>query len=196
MKRAFTLIELTFTIVLVAVLSGVAIKAQQYRDYLEDIDNMYKTINLIVDEAIYDNNYGYTQDTGGDCSDSYDVKDITAGRVFLCRDYSGSAFDITPNPPVSTDKNGANSYFTFLREYSSSNYGCRLYIDNITDFQTSLFLKCKDMDNLYKIENGFASYAKKHLPTLFVDAYFNATSPSNTTGGSSSDGMVRLDFKK
>ena len=158
--------------------------------FTTDRMNMNEKIALMVENGIYDTSSGYESSKGGYCSNSIDARDISAYRIQKCAKLD--SFDVTL-VASGDEKNGEDSYFTFLKKHSSRPEACRLYVDNMDDFEIALYLECKGFDNNYQIENEFTTYMKKRLPRYYKGTYFRATALSGEDSlGDKKDGGVKV----
>lgn len=173
-----------------------------------DIEDSITKISTIVSYGIYDIFKGYTTASGGVCSSSYDVKDISAKRVALCSGLPLEVFNVVPSePPVvpaeeegmsADDKDGTKTYFSFLDHYAQNTHGCKVFIDDFDDFTTRLLVDCSGLNpSLYKMmEQKIAKQLAKSLELIHKNRYLEAISFDELTGGTAEDGILVLEFQK
>jgi hypothetical protein len=162
--------------------------------YASDRKNMLNSIAIIVNEGIYDMGSGYMTTKGGDCSSSIDARDISAYRIQKCGKLDSLDMTLVAS---GSEINGEDSYFTFLKGHSDRPEACRLKIDNIDDFNISLFLECKGMPNNFQIENEFITFANTSLKKFYKSSNDSATAlMGEDTLGDKNDGMVKITIEK
>lgn len=185
--KGFMLWEIILGILIMGYLSSYLLKSDAIKTEKEKINLMYETILDIVNTSIYNQAKGYASDKGGYCSNNFDVKNISAARI---KDCNSLDFNVTRG---TDDTDGSESYFTFLKQYSKTDEGCKVYFDDDSSYGISIFLDCSKIDNnLGKIEQSFVSFMRDKKAIGFKKIYFDATSITVNTGGTSEDGKVKI----
>lgn len=186
-RKGFMLWEIILGILIMGYLSSYLLKSDAIKTEKEKINLMYETILDIVNTSIYNQAKGYASDKGGYCSNNFDVKNISAARI---KDCNSLDFNVTRG---TDDTDGSESYFTFLKQYSKTDEGCKVYFDDDSSYGISIFLDCSKIDNnLGKIEQSFVSFMRDKKAIGFKKIYFDATSITVNTGGTSEDGKVKI----
>jgi hypothetical protein len=199
MKKGFTLLEIIFAIIVSTGIMYLGMTEWKKNDWLDSVNNFNQDLYNIIDKGVMNNVTGYINSTGGDCSTSTHYTDISAARVVDCNEWS------SVYPYLGTkNTNGKDSYISkLLKNYTSNGVGCRLYIDDKDSISFYYYLDCSALnyDNgstRYKkyIEEKILSYSKNKFSTLFQGADRLSTSIDNDTGGTDSDGKIRILIKK
>ena len=84
MKKAFTLIELAVTAVLLTILVGLGIKSYLNKKANESLNNLVNTLVNITQSYILDTQVGYLNGSGGYCGDDNTFNKIDAWRSIKC----------------------------------------------------------------------------------------------------------------
>lgn len=186
-NSGFTMIELVVSIVVIGILAMYALNTESQKTKKEQFNAMYEITALTVDQAIYSSTNGYASDKGGTCSTNYDVVNISAARI---KDCTGISSELVRG---ADDLDGADSYFVFLKTYGDGS-GCHVYYNDEAAFATAIFLDCSSLDGTDPglAEQGFVSYMREKNPLGLKNFYPEATDINTNTGGTSSDGMVKI----
>ena len=157
-----------------------------------NITGMTENIVSIVSVAIQDSTTGYMNSSGGDCSSSYSVTDISAIRVRKCAELNETIFKVTSG---GDETNGDDSYFRYLETYGS---GCKVKFDDIDSDEYYLMLDC-DMDDTklnFLAEDTMILKLEKFLATSIVTFENEALDLITATGGTDTDGKIRIRLRK
>ena len=197
MKKAFTMMELVMVLITSTVLTSYGWQTWKNEQWYSSVNEMNENIAKILDKAVMDTTTGYINASGGDCSSSFEYTDISAARAIDCIDWSQTfPYDGTKST------NGTESYIKgFLKTYSSSLDGCKLYIDDKSTNEYYIYLDCSNLsygnDAQKKfVEQKLSSYLKSNFSTIYQSTDFSSTGITNNSGGNDKDGKVRLLFKK
>ncbi len=198
-KSAFTLIEIIITILLSSLIASLSYKYYQQNRWFGALNVLDKNILFLLNNGVMDTAIGYVNGTGGDCSSGNNYIDISAGRMIDCVGY-GSSF------PYGGTKNtnGSSSYVKIpLSDYMPTGETCKMYLDDKSSDEYYMYIDCSAVNYdegssraKKTIENKINAYLRKNLVTIYQSVNFNATSVTNPNGGNSSDGKLRILFKK
>lgn len=197
-KKAFTLIEIIMSIAIVSIIASLGYIYKKQSDFYSAVNDMNQKLFYIIDAGTMNTITGYINATGGDCSNTYEYTDLSAGRMIDCNDWNS----IYPySGTKSTD--GTESYIvSFLKEYMPSGSGCNLYLDEKDTDEFYMFLDCSninfDSDNRRKkfIEQKVLSYMKDNFSTIYQSVDMQSTAVDNDSSGTDEDGKIRILFKK
>lgn len=195
MKKGFGLLEILASIAIVGFLVYSFMPIQAEKDFDKRVDDMIASLSSLVMVGIYDNNKGYTVASGGNCSSAFDVLKISAKRIKLCTNLNFELVDMT----VGDDTDAEKSFFTYLNSDSvSTNYGCKVYINDISDYTTHIFIDCSTLPTkkLSVIEQKITKQLQSKLGLIYRTSYQNAISFSLLTTGSLDDGRVIIELQK
>lgn len=184
-KKAFTMIELVFVIIAIGILSMSFYSNNEEEKKADKINEMYTLVYEIIDKSIFNAQKGYVSEIGGNCSSSYDTRDITAEKVYKCAHLNLNNF-----VNDSSDDTSAGSYFFFLKDLGT----CKVYFGSESDFGLKVTLDCSTLTygNKGKIEQTFASTIRQKSNISFTGIYPEATSVLANSGGTKSDGIVTI----
>ena len=195
MKKGFGLLEIIASIAIVGYLVYSFIPIQAEKDFDKRVDEMISSISSLVKVGIYDNNKGYTVASGGNCSSAFDVLKISAKRIKLCTNLNFDLVDVTTGDDTDAEK----SFFTYLNSDSiSTNYGCKVYINDIADYTSHMFIDCSTLPTkkLSVIEQKLTKQLQSKLGLIYKTSYQNATSFSSLMTGNLYDGKVIIELEK
>jgi hypothetical protein len=195
MKKAFTMIELLFGVVILGFLYVYGMKINMQLQKNEDRELAFEQIAEIIDRFIFNPASGYVSNRGGNCSDDYTVKDISAYRIQQCADIPGFEVVEEENSDEAR-KNGEKSYFRLLPEYAEgTNEAMKFYIDDVDEYEIKI-LFVSEIEEKGKLEQYLGSMAQNVLKSKFQAAYYEAESLNDTTyNGNAFDGKIRIHFK-
>lgn len=197
-KKGFTLLEIAMSIIVVTLITSYMMKDNSHNQWLTSVNKMNEEIVNIVDNGVMNSNMGYINQTGGDCSNDLTYTDISAGRVVDCNSWGGAY-------PYMGTKNllGADSYIPLMKEYTTDAIGCGLYIDDFTSESFYLFLDCSSVNYQYGdasikayLEQKFLSNIKTKFSTIYQTVDTHATTVNLGSGGTTTDGKIRVLLKK
>jgi hypothetical protein len=199
MKKAFSLLEIIFSIILLSGVLYLSMTGYSKQDWYDSVNKFNNDVYQIIDKGVMSNITGYINSSGGDCSTSTHYKDISAARVIDCNEWSST---YPYSGTKSTD--GTESYIHgLLKNYTSNAAGCSLYIDDKDSISFYYFINCSNVNydggsSKYKkyLEEKALSFARENFSTLFKGVDRESTSIDNDTGGTDSDGMIRILIKK
>ena len=198
-KKAFTLLELIFAIVLAAIISYFGL--MQYLQHLKNqrIEAFLNNVNSVINIAIIDPIQGYVNGTGGYCSDDNTYRNITACRAIKCAklDNIFSLYEKSGN----CDTNYNDSYIQKLFLTDTNGKGCNIYIKPDSSDSTIfyLYIDCSNITNSREraeMEDFLKYDMRENFNLILQDIYPNATGINNINGGNSSDGKIMFKFKK
>lgn len=207
LKRGSFLLEIFLGLLVLGFIAQQTFVYQASKKEQTDIEDSITKISTIVSYGIYDIFKGYTTSGGGVCSSAYDVKNISAKRVALCSKIPFETMDVVPldEPPLpedeglsDDDKDGTNSYFSFLDNYADGVHGCKVFIDDFDDFTVRLFIDCTGLNpKLHKMmEQKITKQLEKSLELIYKNRYLEAISFDELVGGTAEDGLLILEFQK
>lgn len=200
-RKAFTMLEIIFVIIISGVLGSIVYKHQLEKDFNSSVNVFLTSLSSILNNGVMDINRGYINSTGGDCSNNSSYKDLTAARVVDCMDWNATH-------PYGGVKNtvGQDSYiYKLLKAYTTNAEGCRLYLkqNGTIEDEFFVFLDCsrinysEDIPKYKKyIEEKLNSFIMTSFSTIAKNSYPLATNINNTSGGTTDDGMIKFLFKK
>lgn len=191
-RNGFSIPEILISIFIMSFLVYQAIPYKQAADFRESIDNMSTDIESLANLGIFNNYTGYATDTGGDCSSSFDVANITAQRVKDCTTTQSFYTELTgtndPNIPE-------DSYFKMLRNNGT---GCKIFLNDIDSFTVRLFIDCSGITYGEKqyIEEVTIANTKRKLSAVFFSSNTVAKDLNDDENGTKIDGLFSIDLKK
>lgn len=194
-KKAFTMIELVFGIVILGVIYAYAMKINNEMQRKEDRDLALKQVIEIIDKFVFNPSGGYASDRGGFCSEDFTVRNISAYRIQQCADIPGfEVVEIESSEEARID--GEKSYFRLLAEQNEgSNEALKIFIKNEDDYVIKI-LFVSEVEEKGKIEQYIGSLAQNELKSRFQGSYYEAVDLDDTTlSGSPIDGIIRVHFK-
>ena len=199
-KKAFTMIELIIALVISAMIGAYILVEKQKGDFTESVSKFANTLVSMITSGVIDSTVGYVSSS---CKGNGSYQDISAYNVNDCTGWS--AYNIGGTTPSDT---GSDNYFegkNLLGAYTSGGSGCKVYFDEDTTDTTIfyIFVDCSSLNydggsSRYKkyVEDRVAFVLESSLSTIHQETKSDATDISGATGGSDSDGMVWLKFKK
>ena len=199
LKRAFTMIEIIFSIITKDTILSLSYSYYSQNKWIEAVNTLGKSIYFLADDGIMNPTTGYINSTGGNCSSDTSYTSLSAGRMLTCTGYA-SAYSIGGT----TTADGTQSWAkNLLTQYMPSGKTCKLYMSDKDIDEYYLFLDCSDVNygagnNRAKkfLEQKINSYLKQKLPTIYQSVDFNSTMINNNNGGNDGDGMLRILMKK
>lgn len=199
MKGGFSLLEIAFSIILMVVVLSLSMIEWNKNDWYSSVNKMNKDIYTILDKGVMNNVTGYINSSGGDCSTSAHYNNISAGKVIDCNEWD----KVFPYDGTKSD-DGTESYVhKLLKTYTDGGEGCKLYIDDLSSDSFYYFIDCSNLNydggaSRYKtyIEEKILSFAKESFSILFQGVDRESIGIDNDTGGTISDGMLRILIKK
>ena len=199
MKRAFSLVEILFAVVVTGFIGALAIKEYLINRFYSAVNQMDKNIINILNNAVMNPVEGYVNGTGGDCSLNNTYEGLSAARAIDC---IGWSYAYPYGGEKTTD--GTQSWiYTLLKEYAGNGYGCKLYLGENPSDNTSfyVFLDCSNLNAPYSYYKGYIERKvnadlRNAFGTIIRATYFDATSLYQTTGGNDKDGKIGFLFKK
>lgn len=194
MKKAFTMIELVFGIVILGFLYAYGMKISVEMQRTEDRQLAMKQIIEIVNKFIFNPNGGYVSDKGGFCSQDYTVNNISAYRIQQCADIPGfEVVEIENSEEARLD--GSKSYFRLLPEYATNgDEALKIFIAKESDYVVKM-LFVSEIEDKGKIEQYIGSLAQNELKSKFYASFYEAIDLNTNTGGNSFDGIIKINFK-
>lgn len=196
-RKGFTLIELTVTVALMAMLTiYFYIKTQDSYFYTE-VKKATNEISGIIERGVMNDVTGYANGTGGDCSTGYDYVGLTAKRMNDCT----GLFVIDPLSPKVLDPNGngddASSVTKILTGFTNENGSIYLRSQTWDTFEVFIDFSMLILDDRKKayIEDHLTGLLRDKFSTSLVGIDLNAVSFVASTGNVH-DGMLLLFFKK
>ncbi|WP_323585333.1 hypothetical protein [Aliarcobacter butzleri] len=197
-KKAFSLLEIVFSIIIGTLIFYFLANDYREKKWYDGVEDFKKDIYTIIDKGVINNVTGYINSSGGDCSNSPHYNDISAAKVIGCNRWENSyPFQGTKND------NGEDSYiYGFLKNYSNSNLGCKLYINDKDSVSFYVFIDCSSINfsnelrSKQFLEESLSSFIKKSFSIIYQEINRESTTISNDTGGTQNDGMLRFLIKK
>jgi len=200
MKKSFTLFELVFVIFIISILGYYTLQMKQTNDFYESVNKFLNDVNNILNNAVMDTTTGYINGTDGNCSDSVgSYADLTSARAIECAGW-GKAYPYIGN--INTT-DATQSYITLLKEYTNGQ-GCKIYLDDDSSDTTKfyIFIDCSNLN--YANQDRYKAFIEEKLVHNFLENYSTiyqtiereSTAIDNSTGGSKTDGKLRILMKK
>lgn len=191
-KKGFTLIELIMSIIVMGILYMYVVEADLQSEAKKAREIETQGVIELLNKFVYNSTSGYCTDKGGDCSDDYSVRNISAIRIKNCAQLN--EYSVTETGIDQSD--GGQSYFSLLQKYAlSSGGGIKMSVDNVDDYEIKVFFDINTKDK-GKLEQYIASEIKENLKSKVVVTYYNAESLTDTTyAGSPTDGKFRIHLK-
>jgi len=200
-KKAFTMIELIFVIIVISILSMYAYKAQTKKDFNTSVNTFLASISTILNNGVMDINKGYINATGGNCSGNSSYKDLTAARMVDCLDWNTTfSYGGVKNTL------GQDSYINkLLKSYTANAEGCRLYLkqNGTVEDEFFVFFDCSRLNYSQDIprykqyfEERINSFMINTFSTIIKSNYPLSTTIDNISGGTTNDGMIKFLLKK
>jgi len=216
MRKAFTLLEILFSIIILGGILYLSVVEYSKNDWLSSVNKFNDDVYQIIDKGVMSNITGYLNTSGGYCSSSPHYTGITAERVIGCNDWKSTYPCTNTNGKVcaipiqalsninNISKDGTQSYIHgLLRNYTQKGDGCKLYIDDKNSVSFYYFIDCSNVNYdggsaRYKryLEDKILSFARENFSTLFKGANRQSTSVDNALGGTDDDGKIRILIKK
>ncbi len=202
-KKAFTMVELVVTMLIVALLSWYAVVERRVDTRINDMNTAYNQISGFLANAVLDSTIGYPNGNGGDCSTTNDYINISAYRAKECSGLVNFIIEGAITTPAEQNNGTVNYLKGGLPNLVQS--GGRIYIGNsvvapapaVNSDEFYLFFDFsrttgddanERAKNAYFIEEVFLSRISKDFSSLIVGVFPLATRPNDASTQAQGDG--------
>ncbi len=205
MKKAFTLIELIFVVIVITFLTFLGLKQYVEKKKANDLDALVNKIVLVTGSYVLDTNIGYLNGSGGYCSDDNTFNKVDAWRSINCAKFLNKPFSAYKgNSSESTQD--ACSYIEIGDTVLNTDSGtaCELHFYNNGDKTLYVEPDCHFIKNTRTkelLEKLLISAFKKNFPSVYSSSNQNweissgNCASNGNTNGNNSDGELQITLK-
>ena len=216
MKKSFTLIELTFTIIILGILSVLAFKKFIDNQKNKDVERIANQIVQITKTYVLDTDLGYLNGSGDYCSDDNTFAKVDAYRAIKCAGFLDRPYHSKTYLGDTDEKNGnydkcdyiiIPAYALDVKTIDGNNTACRIhyYPDSNNSNVLYIGINCSYISSERKrmyAEKIITSVLRKNFPSLYENENFDWKVDYTTSGcsmsdtdGDEKDGEVLVTFK-
>ena len=211
MKKAFTLIELAVTAVLLSILVGLGIKSYLNKKENESLSNLVNTLVNITQSYVLDTQVGYLNGSGGYCGDDNTFNKIDAYRSIECINLLNKPFKAYKGNSSENNTDTcsyilipAKNYVEGLKTSDNNVTDCKIYFASGDD-GNELYARfdCHYIKNERKralfeklLDNAFKkNFASIYKETKFNWQYNSSSQCSGDFNGNLKDGQLQITLK-
>ncbi len=198
MRKGMTLVELTFVLVIIGILSYFAVGKIHAMRYENAVEKMFDDSGKELETGIFNPFIGYVSKRNSSCSMLGYYNDMTAYRIANCSTLSNHDMVYTGSSETD-EKDGTKSYFEYMVTWGNTGKGCRKYYQEDSNNSKSfeVFIDCSDLPLSLSegLEYDFLSYYKNNYDTI-LKSYNDKATSFDTEGGTDTDNMILFVFEK
>jgi len=215
-KKAFTLIELMVTVVIMAILTTLSIKAFISNKKSEEINSIIHQIVQMTQTYVLDTQIGYLNGNGGYCSDDSTFNKVDAYRAIMCAGFKDKPYYVKNYNSDDEEKNGTSNKCDYIiipskvlnitKTDDNNMTACRIHYDFNESNTLYVGINCSYIKNERKrqlLENLLVNAFKRNFPTIYEDSnhdwkvssYTSSGCSESNTSGNKTDGEIQFTLK-
>jgi prepilin-type N-terminal cleavage/methylation domain-containing protein len=185
-KQAFTLIEIIIALTIAAMASMYILKSISQNDFNNDVVKFQAALKNIIDDGIL-SEVGYASGADGNCSSDYDFTNLTTQRLVDCLDW---------NKTIYSNANGFTSR-DLMGNYNNCFFDTQVAVGNSRQFD--FYVDCSNVDfndrSPAYLEDATQFVLEQEFQDIHIKTFPDAVGTTSTTGGTDSDGKIRVLFE-
>jgi len=218
MKKAFTLIELIFVAVILAILTALSIKEFINHKKSQEINSIINQIVQMTNTYVLNLDIGYLNGSGGYCSDDNTFNKIDSYRAIKCAGFENKPYSVKTYNSDSDEKNGTDNKCNYIiipskilnitKTNDNNMTACRIHYTYDSSNTNKLYvgINCSYIKNDRRkelLEDLLVNAFKKNFPSIYdsrnhnweVSSYTNSGCKESNTSGSIKDGEIEFTLK-